>query len=93
VNGLEVFRGKFSAGWTQRFELAGHGEHADLEIESASKRVGGRGLGVGLLDAWIERNVTGSDFQRGLAYARSEMQHRARPFFPAIGKCFDQQLN
>lgn len=78
VNGLEVFRGKFSAGWAQRFELAGHGEHADLEIEieSATKRVGGRVLGVGLLDAWIERSVTsGEELTNARALTRYSAGH------------------
>jgi organic radical activating enzyme len=61
VNGLEVFEGVFTPEWTQRFELPGLHNHPDLEIEveSAATDVGGRELGVGLLDAWIERKASG----------------------------------
>jgi MoaA/NifB/PqqE/SkfB family radical SAM enzyme len=61
VNGLEVFEGVFTPEWTRRFELPGLHNHPGLEIEveSVAKDVGGRELGVGLLDAWIERKATG----------------------------------
>ena len=62
VNGLEVFEGDIGAEWTQRFETPGLGNHPDFEIEIKCEKtiVGGRMLGVGLLDAWIERDQTGS---------------------------------
>ena len=62
VNGLEVFEGDISTEWTQRFETPGLGNHPDFEIEIKCEKtiVGGRMLGVGLLDAWIERDQKGS---------------------------------
>jgi Iron-sulfur cluster-binding domain len=62
VNGLEVFDGDIGAEWTQRFETPGLGNHPDFEIEIKCEKtiVGGRMLGVGLLDAWIERDQKGS---------------------------------
>jgi hypothetical protein len=43
-------------------------------VESAAADVGGRMLGVGLLDAWIERNVTGRE---RLANERTLMRYTA----------------
>jgi hypothetical protein len=62
INGTEIFEGTISAEWSQRFELPGLGNQPNLEIEieSSATNVGGRRLRVGLLDAWIERNLTGN---------------------------------
>lgn len=63
VNGLEVFDGTFSVEWAQRFELPGINNQLDLEIEieSPPTHIGGRILGIYLLDAWVERRQTGRD--------------------------------
>jgi len=57
VNGEEVFSGEITPHWTGRFETANLGNHPglEIEIESDATDVGGRMLGVGLLDAWVER--------------------------------------
>jgi MoaA/NifB/PqqE/SkfB family radical SAM enzyme len=57
LNGLEIFSGRIGPDWKQEFEPAALANHPtlELEIESVAKDVGGRRLGVALVDAWIER--------------------------------------
>jgi MoaA/NifB/PqqE/SkfB family radical SAM enzyme len=60
ANGIDIFEGIITPEWTQRFEIDSLDNHTDLEIsiESTATDIGGRDLGVGLLDAWIERKET-----------------------------------
>lgn len=76
VNGIEVFSGKIGPQWTQRFELPGLGNQSELEIEIAAgvAGIGGPMLGVALLDAWIERDSTGS---KPLSNERTLTRHSA----------------
>jgi MoaA/NifB/PqqE/SkfB family radical SAM enzyme len=62
VNGLEIYEGDIGQSWEHRHELASLGNQPELEIEieCSATNVGGRPLGVGLLDAWIERAPTGT---------------------------------
>jgi MoaA/NifB/PqqE/SkfB family radical SAM enzyme len=62
LNGLEIFSGQIGPNWTQEFEspVIASRPTLDLEIESVPEDVGGRQLGVALLDAWIERHQQGS---------------------------------
>jgi MoaA/NifB/PqqE/SkfB family radical SAM enzyme len=57
INGIEVFNGDVTPEWTGRFALANlHNQpEIELEIESVAADIGGRAIGVGLLDVWIER--------------------------------------
>jgi MoaA/NifB/PqqE/SkfB family radical SAM enzyme len=57
VNGLELFHGEISGDWKQRFERHGLDNQPEIEIEfiSRAEMIGGRQLGVALLDAWLER--------------------------------------
>lgn len=63
VNGLEIFEGEVGQEWSLRHELTGLGNHSELELEidTPATKVGGRLLGVGLLDAWIERAAQGHE--------------------------------
>lgn len=74
VNGLEVFDGTFSVDWTQRFELPGVNNQPDLEIEieCPPTPIGGRTLGMCLLDAWVERRQVGRE---RLTNRRALMRH------------------
>lgn len=57
LNGLEIFAGEIDANWRQEFDAPGLGNHPqlELEIDSIAVDVGGRPLGVALLDVWVER--------------------------------------
>lgn len=61
LNGVEIFSGRISSDWKQQFEspALGNRPKLELEIESGAKDIGGRQLGVALLDAWIERQQQG----------------------------------
>jgi MoaA/NifB/PqqE/SkfB family radical SAM enzyme len=69
LNGLEIFSGDIGPNWKQDFDIPGLSNHPtlDLEIESAAQDIGGRALGVALLDAWIERKA-----QPGVSNSSSE---------------------
>jgi MoaA/NifB/PqqE/SkfB family radical SAM enzyme len=62
VNGIEIFSGDIGPDWKQEFEPDVRVNHPtlELEIESVAEDVGGRRLGVALVDAWIERQQEGS---------------------------------
>ena len=62
LNGLEIFSGPIEPTWKQEFDTPGLTNHPtlELEIESAAVDVGGRQLGVALLDAWVERKQQGT---------------------------------
>lgn len=57
LNGLDVFEGIIGSEWSHNFESPGLDNQPELEVEIESNAVDvhGRMLGVGLLDAWIER--------------------------------------
>jgi MoaA/NifB/PqqE/SkfB family radical SAM enzyme len=63
VNGLEVFQGEIAEQWEYRQDLSGLANQPalELEFESTVVDIGGRPLGVGLLDAWIERGTDSSN--------------------------------
>jgi len=63
VNGLEVFEGEIGSEWNFRHELSGVSNQPEFElkIDGPATKVGGRRLGVGVLDAWIERESQGSE--------------------------------
>lgn len=60
VNGLELFHGEISGDWKERFERPGLDNQPEIEIEfmSGAETIGGRLLGVALLDAWLEREAS-----------------------------------
>jgi MoaA/NifB/PqqE/SkfB family radical SAM enzyme len=62
LNGLEIFSGQIGPDWKQEFDTPGLTNQPTLElaIESAAVDVGGRQLGVALLDAWVERKQEGT---------------------------------
>jgi Iron-sulfur cluster-binding domain len=62
LNGLEIFAGLIEPIWHQEFDTPGLTNYPtlELEIESAAVDVGGRQLGVALLDAWVERKQHGA---------------------------------
>jgi MoaA/NifB/PqqE/SkfB family radical SAM enzyme len=63
VNGLEIFEGQMSREGTYRHEFKSLVNHSELEIEidAPATSAGWRVLGVGLLDAWIERASPASE--------------------------------
>lgn len=63
LNGLEVYEGKIGPEWDFKHESVGLDNYAELEVEIdvPATNVGGRLLGVGLLDAWIERAPRSSE--------------------------------
>jgi glutamate-1-semialdehyde 2,1-aminomutase len=62
LNGSEIFSGQIGPEWKQEFEapVLSNRPMLELEIRSGATDVGGRPLGVALLDAWIERHPQGA---------------------------------